>query len=252
MSKRTPNLMLPLTGLIVAICAHAAGAQGSTFFGRVLTDSGMILVGAEVVLNGPQNMQRTNERGEFRFTAIPGGYHVVGVRMPGYAPRIDTIEVEGAGEIQRNYRLARRDATTLPEVPVTVPLLDRKLVEFHERRKGGVGRFLDSTEFANRRGTKMSDRLASLPGVNIERFGRARFVTNARVRTPGEPGSPMCRALVWLDGVSLGTNFNVDELHPATIAAVEWYAGTLSIPSRLAPPPRIGEPYCGVLVIWLR
>lgn len=62
----------------------------------------------------------------------------------------------------------------------------------------------------------------------------------------------MCRALVWLDGVNLGTNFNVDELNPATVAAVEWYAGTLTIPSRLAPPPRIGEPYCGVLVIWLR
>src|SRR5688500_11742885 len=152
-SNLPPSLAFPPAGLIVASAAHAAGAQVSTFLGRVLSDSGMILVGAEVVLNGPQNMQRTNERGEFRFSAIPGGYHVVGVRMPGYAPRIDTIEVEGAGEIQRNYRLSRLDATKLPEVPVTVPLLDRKLVEFHERRKGGVGRFLDSTEFANRRGT---------------------------------------------------------------------------------------------------
>jgi hypothetical protein len=252
MSKRVPNLALPLTGLIFALSGHAAGAQGSTFFGRVLSDSGMILVGAEVVLNGPQNLQRTNERGEFRFTAVPGGYHVVGVRMPGFSPRIDTIEVEGAGEIQRNYRLSRLEATTLPEVPVTTTPLDRKLFEFHERRKGGVGRFLDSAEFATRRGTRMSDRLASLPGVNIERFGNARFVTNARIRTPGEPGSPMCRALVWLDGVNLGTNFNVDELNPSSIIAVEWYAGTLTIPSRLAPPPRIGEPYCGVLVIWLR
>jgi hypothetical protein len=237
---------------LICTIASTASAQGSTFFGRVLTDSGMILVGAEVVLNGPQNMQRTNERGEFRFTALPGGYHVIGVRMPGYAPRIDTIEVEGAGEIQRNYRLSRLDATKLPEVPVTATPLDRKLVEFLERRKGGVGRFLDSAEFAKRRGTRMSDRLASLPGVNIERFGNARFVTNARVRTPGEPGSPMCRALIWIDGVNLGTNFNVDELDPAIIAAVEWYAGTLTIPSRLAPPPRIGEQYCGVLVIWLR
>jgi hypothetical protein len=247
-----PNRAFPLTGLIVAISANAAGAQGSTFFGRVLSDSGMILVGAEVVLNGPQNMQRTNERGEFRFTTVPGGYHVVGVRLPGYAPRIDTIEVEDAGEIQRNYRLSRLDATKLPEVPVTTSPLDRKLFEFLERRKGGVGRFLDSAEFAHRRGTRMSDRLASLPGVNIERSGNARYVTNARIRTRGEPGSPMCRALIWLDGVNLGTDFNVDELDPSIIAAVEWYAGTLTIPGRLATPPRLGQAYCGVLVIWLR
>ena len=238
--------------ILICALASTANAQGSTFFGRVLTDSGMILVGAEVVLNGPQNMQRTNERGEFRFSAIPGGYHVVGVRMPGFAPRIDTIEVEGAGEIQRNYRLPRLDATKLPEVPVTTSPLDRKLFEFHERRKGGVGRFLDSAGFANRRGTKMSDRLASLPGVNIERHGNAMYVTNARIRKPGEPGSPMCRALVWLDGVNAGTDFNVNELDPSIIAAVEWYAGTLTIPPRLSPPPRIDQPYCGVLVIWLR
>ena len=74
----------PRAAALIFICAIAstANAQGSTFFGRVLSDSGMILVGAEVVLNGPRNLQRTNERGEFRFTAVPGGYHVVGVRMP--------------------------------------------------------------------------------------------------------------------------------------------------------------------------
>src|SRR4026208_1938318 len=206
-----PSRAFPLTSLLLMVSAQAVMAQGSVLIGRVLSDSGMVLVGAEVVLNGPQNLQRTDEKGEFRFTRVPAGRQIVGVRMPGFAPRVDTIEVADAGEIRRDFKLTRIE-TTLPEVPVTATLLDRKLVEFHERRKLGVGRFLDSAEFANTRGTRMSDRLAKLPGVLIQRGrGSEMFVTNTRQRRPGEPGSQsMCRSLIWIDGVNVGTEYNVN------------------------------------------
>lgn len=250
---------LLLLGLFVVIAAHEGLAQAS-ITGRVLRDSGMVLVGAEVVLNGPQNSQRTDERGEFRFTRVPAGKQIVGVRMPGFAPRVDTIEVADAGEIRREFRLARIE-TKLPEVPVRTTPLDRKLVEFHERRRSlGTGRFLDSAEFANTRGTRTSDRLAKLPGVLVQRGrGSAVFITNTRQRLPGEPGSgSFCRSLVWLDGVNLGTEYNVNELDPSIIAAVEWYASTQNAPAKLVAPPRPNamtgriEQYCGILVIWLR
>ena len=242
--------------LVSALCltslAQAAGAQ-SSIIGRVLSDSGMVLVGAEVVLNGPQNLQRTDEKGEFRFTRVPSGRQIVGVRMPGFAPRVDTIDVADAGELRRDFKLTRIE-TTLPEVPVRTTLLDRKLFEFHERRRVGIGRFLDSAEFANTRGTRMSDRLLKLPGLSIQR-GRfdSAVVTNSRQRLMGEPGpNKFCRALVWLDGVNLGTGYNVNELNPSIIAAVEWYAGQASIPAKYAVRANPAEPYCGVLVIWLR
>ena len=217
--------------IAIALVAPATHAQ-STFTGRVLSDSGVPLVGAEVVIAKLLKGERTNATGEFRLTGLPAGYHVVGIRMPGYAPVGDTVEVAEAGEVRREYRLTKI-TTTLPEVPVTVSLLDRKLVEFHERRKTlGAGRFLDSAEFANSRGTKVSDRLAKLPGLLIQRGdsrqgrGSEMFVTNSRQRSAGEPGSTsMCRSLVWLDGVNLGTEFNVNSLDPSIIAAVEWYAG---------------------------
>jgi hypothetical protein len=176
--------------------------------------------------------------------------------MPGFAPKGDTIEVADAGEVRREYRLSRVLATTtLPEVPVTATLLDRKLLEFHERRKFGIGRFLDSAEFANTRGTRTSDRLLKLPGLSIARgrFSDA-YVANTRQRL--KTGG-LCRSAVWLDGVNLGTTFNVNELDPSIIAAVEWYAGQASIPAKFNTPPRLDEtgratPYCGVLVIWMR
>lgn len=253
--------------------AQVADAQVSVIIGRVLTDSGLAIVGAEIVLNGPQNLQRTNEKGEFTFTRVPAGFQIIGIRMSGFAPKIDTIEVEDAGEIRREYRLQRIE-TTLPKVPVTATSksIDLKLAEFNERRKtAGGGRFLDSAEFANTRGTRMSDRLSKLPGVLIQRgTGSEVFITNTRIRKPGEPGSKsMCRSLVWMDGVNLGVEFNVNQLNPESIAAIEWYAGEF-VPAKLAAQPRFSansttpapggakvnppilQYYCGVLVIWLR
>jgi hypothetical protein len=250
----TPGI-LSITTATLVVFASASQAQGSAVSGRVLSDSGVALAGAEVVLNGPQNAQRTNARGEFRFTAVSGGSHVVGVRMPGFAPHVDTIEVPDAGEMRHDVRLARIEAT-LPEVPVTASLLDRKLVEFHERRRMGIGRFLDSAEFANSRGTRTSDRLSRLPGLKIQ---RGRFLSEAYVISTRETGSlsgvnPVgCRSAVWLDGVNLWTDFSVNQLDPSVIAAVEWYAGPASLPAKYNVTPSSPRmKYCGVLVIWTR
>jgi hypothetical protein len=141
--------------------ASTSHAQGSVLTGRVFSDSGMLLVGAEVVLNGPTNLQRTNDKGEFKFHAVPSGLQIIGVRVLGFAPRVDTIEVADAGEVRREYKLARIE-TTLPNVPVTATILDRKLFEFYDRRKFGMGRFLDSAEFAKAAGTLTSDKLKKL------------------------------------------------------------------------------------------
>src|SRR5689334_14560286 len=140
MTRHSAFLLMVTTA--VPIAAHGQ----SLFLGRVLTDSNAVIAGAQVFLNGPQNIQRTNALGEFRFTAVPAGDHIVGIRMPGFAPMVDTIEVADAGEVRREYKLARIE-TTLPKVPVTTTLLERKLSDFYERRGSGIGRFLDSAEF---------------------------------------------------------------------------------------------------------
>ena len=235
--------------LLLAIATVPIAAQGqSVFLGRVLTDSSVAIAGAEVFLHGPQNIQRTDSMGEFRFSGVNAGQHIVSIRMPGFAPMFDTILVADAGEMRREYKLTRIEAT-LPEVPVTTTPLDRKLVEFHERRRMGIGRFLDSTEFANTPGTRTSDRLKKLPGLKI---GRGRFLSEAYVLSTRAPsklafGGGVCRAAVWLDGVRLN-DFSVNQLDPTMIAAVEWYAGPASVP----PKFNVTSSFCGVLVIWTR
>lgn len=247
------NRLLIVGAMHLCLAATSVEAQGSLFTGRVLVDSVRTpLAGAEVILLALTQTQRANELGEFRFTGIPAGEHVVHVRMPGYAPKVDTIEVADAGEVRREYRLTRIE-TTLPEVPVKASLLDRKLYDFHERRRMGVGRFLDSAEFANARGIRTSDRLARLPAVVIMRgsFSDA-YIANNRQRVSGTSPGSWCKAAVWLDGVNLGTDYNVNQIQPTEIAAIEWYAGQSQIPAKFNTPARPGQTYCGVLVIWLR
>lgn len=244
---KTPRVFACLTTLGLASTLEA---QGSTFVGRVLSDSGMVLARAEIVLNGPNNLQRTNERGEFKFSAVPAGYQVVGVRMPGFAPRVDTIDVAEAGEVRREYRLMRI-AASLPEVAVTTTVLDRKLLEFHDRRKFGMGRFLDSAEFAKAHGTRTSDKLSKLGGIMIVR-GRGLDAYVTSTRSLSSASRRRCLANVWLDYINLGPGFNVNELDPSVIAAIEWYPSMTMTPARFAVPAKPNTPYCGTLVIWLR
>jgi hypothetical protein len=114
-----------------------------------------------------------------------------------------------------------------------------------------MGRFLDSAEFAKAAGTRTSDKLAKLPGLMVVRGrGLAAYVTSSRSLAGSRRGT--CTANVWLDYINLGTGFNVIELVPSIIAAIEWYAGTSSVPARFAVPAKPNAPYCGTLVIWLR
>lgn len=241
--------ILALTAMYGAM-ASTTHAQGSVIVGRVVSDSGTVLVGAEVILNTPQNAQRTNDKGEFKFAAVPAGFQVVIVRMLGFAPKVDTIEVADAGEVRREYKLSPIE-TTLPRVPVTATILDRKLYEFEDRRKFGMGRFLDSAEFAKAAGTRTSDKLSKLPGLFIRR-GRGLEAYVASSRSLARLKERPCTANVWLDYINLGTGINVNELDPSHIVAIEWYAGTSTVPARFAVPARPENPYCGTLVIWLR
>jgi hypothetical protein len=77
------------------------------------------------------------------------------------------------------------------------------------------------------------------------------YVTSTR--SLAQPSRRRCLANVWLDNLNVGTGFNVNELDPSSVAAVEWYASTSLTPARYAVIVRPGtEPYCGTLVVWLR
>jgi iron complex outermembrane receptor protein len=151
---------------------HAQGApvvqegQPGTVRGRVLDQSGAVIIGAEVRLepaaSGPSRRTVTDDRGEFAFDAVaPGSYLLVAAR-PGFAPReqgLDVVEGEttvleamlaSAGITQEVTVTASRLATPVSSIPNTVTLLGRDVLE---------------------RRTAASDDLASLLEANVPAFG---------------------------------------------------------------------------------
>ena len=237
-TRMSPHLILAIASLFAV--SHALSAQSSVFAGRVLTDSGVPIAGAEVVLTAKRT--NTSAKGEFKLTSLIAGEHFVLVRMPGFAPEVDTIEVAEAGEVRREYRLSRIQSI-LPEVPVVTTLTDRRLADFYDRKKFGMGRFLDSTEFAKSHGTRTSDRLMRLPGLLIQ---RGRFSDTYVMSSRGR-----CLATVWLDGLDIGTRFDVNMIDPSTVLAVEWYSSPAMTPVQFSMVKR-GASHCAVLVLWTR
>ena len=233
---KTAGILTVVTTMLNALTADAQ----STFSGRVLTDSGSPIAGAEVLVSNQRTS--TSAKGEFRVTSLTADFYVVLVRMPGYAPKSDTIEVADAGEVRREYRLSRIQAI-LPEVPIVTTLTDRRLADFYERKKYGMGRFLDSTQFAKAGGTRTSDKLMRLPGLLIR---RGRFSDTYVISSRGR-----CAASVWLDGIDLGTGYDVNMLDPGVILAVEWYSSPAMTPVQFSMVKR-GASHCAALVIWTK
>ena len=56
-------------------------------------------------------------------------------------------------------------------------------------------------------------------------------------------------ASVWMDGLNLGTGFDVNMLDPSTILAVEWYSTPAMTPVQFSMVKR-GASHCAVLFIW--
>jgi hypothetical protein len=247
------------------------GQASSTFIGTVLDDaSEQLLPDADVSIPGLNLTARTNGRGEFILTGIGAGSYAVTARRIGYVPASTSIPFNGADTVRYQFALVRA-VQTLPEVAVTegsdVPRI-AKLAQFESRRKFGIGRFLTATDFDKLANRRTSDALqARLPGARIMKdpdrplvgyIATSRGVNSIESTGPAFTGRTRppssCLVHVWLDGNKVYGGlageppFDINSIQTTQIAAVEFYAGSASLPSEL----RSGSSACGAIVIWTK
>ncbi len=257
--------------LLLIVCPSARAQATSTLVGTVLDDSTERMVpDAEVSISGLNLTARTNDRGEFILTEIGAGVYTVSARRIGFAPMSASIPFNGADTVHYQFALART-VQTLPGVAVTethdVPPI-AKLAQFESRRKFGIGRFLTAKDLEKIINRRTGDALsARLPGVRIMKDGSrplAGYVATSRGVNSIEGASPAfsgrvappsaCLVHVWLDGIRVyGSQpgeppFDINSIQAEQIAAIEFYAGSASLPSEL----RSGSSACGALVIWTK
>ena len=258
--------------MVLAAMAGAAPLRAqATLRGRVVEDSGrMPIRSAQVGIAALGLATMTDSLGAFRLTGVRFGTYRVVVRALGFAPDSSVVEVDADALEVRDIRL-HRQAQALAGVTVEdkAVALAARISGFEERRRIGVGTFIDRSMLARFDTRRTDNVLAALaPGVSI-RHGSGLMAWVATTRGGGnqfQPESsdgargarPACYMDIYLNGAlvfanSRSTNrqaqlFDVNSLRPEDIESIEVYAGISQLPAQYN---KTGGG-CGVILIWTR
>ncbi len=256
------------------LVAQATAAQShATITGRVVhkVSKGGI-PGAEVRLI-PRNAQLiTDSAGYFRFDRVTPGTVSLLVRRLGFAPESASFEVQASDNLDLLIEL-QQSAQPLDTVTVAereIPLAERRLAGFYERKRLGFGHFFTPEELEKQQHRALGQIItATTPGSRLVRSLTGNMAWIATTRRSGSMlgGSTVdtvdrnrgadpsgCYPDVYLDGgvvYSFGRRnylFDINGIATSAIAAVEFYVG----PSRTPLQYNKTSAVCGVVLIWTK
>ena len=191
---------------------------------------------------------RTNVSGAYRLSGLAAGRHLLEVRALGYQSmrRIVMLKPGMADTVNAWLTQATRTLATV----TTTARRDPYRTGFYDRMKRNVGGHFLTPERINTSGSRrVTDLLASVPGVKIRKVGQVSVVelTGRGARTLSTGG---CPALYYLDGVRYEptlTHGLDGEIGLDLIEAIEVYNGAT------APVQFSGTTAgCGVVLLWTR
>ena len=218
-----------LRALLAALCVGVAaplGAQTPTatslFTARILdARTERPIAQASILLPGLERTARSDSLGNVRLTQLPAGKHVALVQAIGYDSLLFAIDVAQSDTAEADLMLtpiAQQLGTV--KVEATGGMRAARMAEYEERKKIGLGTFMDSTAFQEFPGTPLAD------------------VLNRRLPGPRFRG----RRCVVLDGVPVvGSDPNL--VLPEEIAALEVHTRA-TVPAKYG-----GSAGCGVVVL---
>jgi hypothetical protein len=224
------------------------------------------LAGVEVLLEKPKRQTVTNDSGRYAFQDVPRGDRVVLFRQVGYRPVRHMARIFSTDTVWADALLVPF-AVPLDPIKVTAPapsISMNGLGGFEERRRLGLGLFIDSTELRRNEHVRLADLLARLGGVQINKTREAAIAVNlSRVGPYGE----RCPMSVIIDGAMIYRSAGVQihtkdpDPHPpppapdlnallgtSDLVAVEVYRRTAEVPIEFGGQ----NAACGVIVLWSR
>lgn len=261
-STRTPRMLIViLAGILIP---NAAGAQGGSLSGRVLSDSSSLpLVGVEILFTAAERSVRTDARGAFRVSGLRAGRHPVLVRTPGYVAIADTVSISDGTELTKDYQLTATIAA-LDSVRVTASggHFSARMRTFERRRAEGFGRFITADELRKNEDRTLRAVLTRLGGLRFVIYESATFAGIARggasvnpLAVPWDRNSPRgCWVQVYLDAIRIYSPLvvlpapNIADYRVRDLEAVEFYPGFATTPAELGG----ANAPCGTLVLWTR
>lgn len=240
----------------VAVSDAPSQPRGGSGVLRVLvqTERGTAIRGAYVSVRSQSVGGVTAEDGVARIRGVPAGSQTVDARAIGHAPDRQVAAVVPGAETTLSFRLGGV-ARALPDYVVRGIRPDVEAEAFERRRRGGVGRFLDSDDL-DKLGRRTSG-LATLPGLfaplvpsNFQMpvgggDSSATAYTPLYMRSSGA----LCRPTMIVDGIRRQRvdGFELNSLLQIAVR-VEVYNRAMFVPVEFAD----ASAACGVVAIWTR
>jgi hypothetical protein len=267
------NLLLALSAVAVLSSETKAqrAAPTASVSGVVLVDSlERPIAGAEVELLGTAYRTRSDSAGAFSLRGVPVGVYRLQLRAVGYAPLVLDVQLSADG-LDGVEALLRPVAQELERVRIRASLTPtaRHLIGFENRRKFGIGSFLDSTRLWSYGGPSewATALVAEVPGVRAMGYGSGkamavgsrgpsglRSLPSGDTFDIGRGARPACYMRVFVDGLlrynsSIGESlFDVTNHEGPPIVAAEVYRAA-ELPAEFN---RLGTASCGAILLWTK
>lgn len=242
--------------------------RGALLVGQVLTDSTRKpIAGVEVVIPSLALATRTNDRGEFRLADIPAGKHQVIARRFGYGPLEATLTFTGSETVDRKIFLTRIAMLDTMNVTGSATRRGNGFGAFEERRRLGLGKFIDSTELRKNEHRRLGDLMAALPGVHMfappvcgaNGLVMPKCVMNGSARVAFSTRAPGCAMQVVVDGATVyrARQADPDWAYMFDVTSFMSVSGLVGVevyrsPAEVPPEYGGGGSVCGLLMIWTR
>lgn len=263
MNRALPfRLLLPVVALAASLSVDAqvppARVNATTGAARALgtidgivSDTNLVpLQGAFVNVLGTNIKVGTGPNGRFRITKVPVGQYLVIVKRIGYRPTSAVVDVPSLDTLRLAYTLEQA-VEALKPVVITEKSPSKKMAEFEERRRLGVGQFMNAIEIDARNSVYTTEVLRNFTTINVspDHSGAITKYYAISKREGANPQLGACPMQVYVDQVPLPSPFNLDLLPaPRELAGIEVYAGAATIPPQFNGYDR----GCGVILVWTK
>ncbi|HKW48115.1 MAG TPA: carboxypeptidase regulatory-like domain-containing protein [Gemmatimonadaceae bacterium] len=211
--------------------------------GKVLNKYGQPIAGARVELQNTGAATKTRADGGFTLDSLPSGTQTLEIRQLGFSPTEVPVELSQASPQSVTVKMGEY-VPVLSTMRVTAQK-ERGLsdVGFADRKRSGMGYYLDEDQLKMRQSTQFSDMLRTVPGIRVQPAGDGtNVITSSRNPTGG------C-VMFYVDGSPWQqmTPGDLDTyVRPEEVAALEVYNGSTTPPQFVQP----GNGGCTTVVIW--
>jgi hypothetical protein len=234
-----PTPAAPKTAVVGLRTGHAM------LTGHVVNAADRPLAGADVTVFGAASKTVTDSSGNFFLRNLPSGTQTLVVRKLAFAPTTQPVDL--------STRTTGKARVVMPMAPPSLPTIKVEAtgaakglaqVGFDQRKKMGLGHFLNREQIEERIPTYMTDIFTTMPGIRVDYSTGQPVLTGTRGTTGSGCVSYVIDGTPYQEATPGDLN---DFMHPNEVEAVEVYSD-VDTPAEFAKPGKS----CTTVVVWTK